>query len=234
VSETIVEIPVRRGQSVAAGEVLVRLDTRVAEAELAAAEAARRAAQAALDQAEQEFRRFEGLRASRIATPQQHDEARRARDEGLAAVAEREARVAQASKRLDDLTIRASTAGTVDQLPFDLGERLPPGGVAVVVLAEDAPWVRVWMPAEAVSRIAIGAPAEVIIQGIDRPLAGTIGEISREPAFTPHYALTERESAHLVYETRVELSNSPPGLRPGLAARVRVGRDAATSAGGKE
>jgi HlyD family secretion protein len=225
VSETIVEIPVRRGQEVAAGEVLVRLDTKVAEAELPAAEAARNAAQAGLDEAERELKRFEGLRASRVVTPQQYDAARRARDELVAIVAEREARVAQASERLEDLTIRAWTAGTVDQLPFDPGERLPPGGVAAVILADDVPWVRVWMPADAVARTTIGTPAQVTIQGLDQPLTGKVTEISREPAFTPHYALTERESAHLVYETRIELEGAPPGLRHGLAARVRVGRD---------
>jgi hypothetical protein len=46
--------------------------------------------------------------------------------------------------------------------------------------------------------------------------------ISREPEFTPHFALTERESAHLVYETRVVLSDAPPDIRPGIPAQVYI------------
>jgi hypothetical protein len=47
-------------------------------------------------------------------------------------------------------------------------------------------------------------------------------DISREPEFTPHYALTERDRVHLVYETRVRIENAPPQLRPGVPAEVTV------------
>ena len=46
--------------------------------------------------------------------------------------------------------------------------------------------------------------------------------MAREPEFTPHYALTERDRVHLVYETRVRLQDAPPGLRPGLPAEVEI------------
>ena len=44
--------------------------------------------------------------------------------------------------------------------------------------------------------------------------------MARESEFTPHYALTERESAHLVYETRIAIDDAPDELRPGLPARI--------------
>ncbi len=222
VSEEIVEISVARGSRVDSGAVLVRLDSSVAEAELKAFEAGHAAAQAALVEAEREFARQQELGRRRVASPQELDRARRLRDEALAIVAEKEARIAQARKHLEDRTIRAHAAGVVDQLPFEAGERAPAGGVVAVLQTEDRPWVRVWLPARAVARVTGAATAEIEIEGLERSLQGRLDEVAREPEFTPHYALTERESAHLVYRARIVLTDAPADLRPGLPARVKL------------
>jgi len=221
-SEVIVELPVAEGERVAAGEVVVQLDTAVWEAELNAHQAGLAAARALLTEAQGEFARQEKLRKSRVSTEQALDAARRQRDEAVAQVAEKQARIAQAEKRLENLTLRAFAPGVVDQLPFEVGERVPAGGVVAVVVADEAPWVRVFMPARAVAKVEVGSPAEVRVAGLDDPLPGTVRYLAREPEFTPHYALTERESAHLVYESRVELDEAPEGLRAGLPAWVRL------------
>jgi HlyD family secretion protein len=222
VAEVIVELPCARGEKVAAGGVVARLDDTVAQAELRAATAAQAAAQAAVQEQETRFGRFQELRRRNVATAQDYDQAKRARDEAVATLAEREARIAQVTKRLEDLTLRSFADGVVDQLPFEVGERVPAGAIAAVVLASEAPWVRVWLPARAVARISAQARAEVRIEGFDETLPGRLEDVAREPEFTPHYALTERESAHLVYQGRVVLEKAPPNLRPGLAARVKL------------
>jgi len=222
VSAVIVDLPVEVGSRVEAHAVVVQLDTTVAEANLRAYTAAREAAEAGLRQAQGEYQRVEGLRKARVSTEQALDDALRRRDEARALVAEKEARIAQAQKLLEDLTLRAHSAGVLDQLAFEEGERVPAGGVAAVVLADEEPWVRVWLPARAVARVQPGSSAEIEVEGLDGLLAGKVIHVAREPEFTPHYALTERESSHLVYETRVRIQDAPPALRPGLAARVRV------------
>jgi HlyD family secretion protein len=222
VSEVIVDVPVKRGSRVQAGEILVQLDTEVAEAEARAREAALAAAQAALAEAEGEFGRVEELARRRVASTKELDRARRERDEALAVAAEREARLKQAARKLEDLTIRAGTPGVVDQLPFEEGERVPVGGVAVVLQTDEAPWVRIWVPARAVALATAEARAEVEIAGFDKHLHGTLEDVAREPEFTPHYALTERETAHLVYRARVVLADAPADLRPGIPAQVRL------------
>ncbi len=234
-AELVVDVPVKVGEHVAAGQVVVKLDTTVAEADLKAYQAGRAAAAALLKEAEGEYARVARLRKAGVSTAQSLDEAERKRDEALAQVAEKEARIAQATKRLSDLTIRSATPGVVDQIAFDKGERAPAGGVVAVVLSDEAPWVRVWLPARAAARVTPGTPARVEVVGLDHTLEGRVRDISREPEFTPHFALTERESAHLVYETRIDLVNAPPQLRPGLPAQVRLrlgaGPAAAAAAG---
>lgn len=222
VSEVVVELPVPVGGRVEAGQVVVKLDTEVAEAELRAFEAAHAAAKASEVEAQGEFERAERLHKASVSTPQSLDEARRRRDEAIAVLAEKEARIAQARKRLRDLHVTSLAAGVVDQLPFEVGERVPAGGVVAVVVADEKPWVRVWLPARAVARLAPEAPAEVRVQAFGETLHGRLADVAREPEFTPHYALTEREGAHLVYETRIVLDDAPPELRPGLPAQVRL------------
>ncbi len=222
VSEVIVEIPVTAGSRVTPEQEVVRLDTEVAEAELRAFEAALAAVEATLVEGERELQRKTELSRRRVASQQELDRARRQRDEAAASVAEREARVIQARRRLRDLTLRSPAAGVVDQLPFEVGERVPPGAVVAVVQTLENPWVRIWVPARAVAQLSPEARAEVKIEGLPDWFSGRIEEVARQPEFTPHYALTERESAHLVYRARVVLTDAPADLRPGLPARVKL------------
>lgn len=222
ISEVIVEIPVTAGSRVLPDQEIVRLDTEVADAELKAFEASLAAAQATLVEAEREFQRKTELSRRRVASGQELDRARRQRDEATALAAEREARVLQARRRLRDLTLRSHDTGVVDQLPFEVGERVPPGAVVAVVQTDEDPWVRVWIPARAVALLTPEARAQVKIEGLKDWYGGRIEEVAREPEFTPHYALTERESAHLVYRARVVLTDAPADLRPGLPARVKL------------
>jgi HlyD family secretion protein len=222
ISEVIVDILAEEGERVEAEQIVVQLDIEVAEAELHAQESALAAAEALQIETEGEFKRQENLRRSRVASERALDSARRQRDEALALVNEKKARVLQAQKRLSDLTITSRDSGLVDQLPFEIGERVPAGGVVAVVISDEKPWVRVWFPARAVSKIALGTQARVKVEGLGQTLEGEVENISREPEFTPHFALTEKESAHLVYEARVILKNAPPELRPGIPAQVFI------------
>jgi HlyD family secretion protein len=231
VSEVIIEVPVERGQRVEPDQVLVRLDPVFAEVDVAAAEAAVASARSADATGAHELRRVQGLRERNVASIQDLERAQLARDEVAARLREATARLAAAHKHLADLTIASPVAGVVDQLPFDVGERVPAGSVLAIVLERGEPWVRVWIPERAFTAVVPGARAEVRIDGVRGPLGGRVLDVAREPEFTPHYALTERERVHLVYETRVVVEDAPDDLRPGVPAEVRIELPAALHAG---
>lgn len=220
VSETLLALPVTRGQQVSAGDVVARLDPTLAEAEVAHAEAGLAGARTGLSTAEHELARAQRLYGSRIASEQDLETAQLRRDEAAARLREAEARLASARHHLEDLVLRTPVDGVVDQLPFDPGERVPAGGVVVVVLDRAAPWVRVWLPEQMVASVAPGRVADVRVDGVAAALHGRVLDVAREPEFTPHFALTERDRVHLVYETRVGLEDAPPDLRPGVPAEV--------------
>jgi HlyD family secretion protein len=226
IAEVVAALPVGRGGAVAPGDVVVRLDSTLARAELAAAEAALAGARTADRVAEHELERLRGLRRRRVASEQDLDRAELQRDEATARLREAAAHLDAARKRVDDLVLRAPSEGVVDQLPYEVGERVPAGAVVAVILEQSDPWVRVWVPETAAARVRPGTRAEIAVDGLEAPLAGRVLDVSREPAFTPHYALTERDRVHLVYETRVEIEGAPAGLRPGVGATVRLFPDA--------
>ena len=222
ISETLIELRAGRGQRVRAGEVLARLDPTLTEADVAGAEARLAGALTAQATAAHDFERASGLRRAGVASEQDLERAQLSRDEAAARLREAQAVLAAARHRLDELVLRAPVDGIVDQTPFDPGERVPAGGVVSVLLESGVPWVRVWVPERRAAAVPLGLAAQDTIDGIAAPLAGRVIDVAREPAFTPHFALTERDRVHLVYEARVALPDAPPELRPGLPAEVRL------------
>jgi HlyD family secretion protein len=221
-SESIVGVSVERGQRVEKGDPLLQLDSTFALAEVARTEANLAAARTAVFVARQELERAKELRRRTVTSQQQLERAELSADEARARLREAEALVTAAHKRTDDLSLVSPVDGVVDQLPFDEGERVPAGSVLVVLLADGKPWVRVWLPETSYIRVMPGTPAEVRIDGLDDTLHGQVLDVARESEFTPHYALTERDRSHLVYEARVELQDAPSYLRPGMPADVHI------------
>lgn len=223
ISETILEVTAVRGERVVPGQVLARLDATLARAELAATEAVLAGARTGSLVAEQDWIRAQRLESESVASRQALDRARLTRAQAAAQLREAQARLEAQQKRLRDLTVVSPVSGVVDQLPFDPGERVPAGAVLAVVLADGPPWVRVWLPERALAGVGPGTPAEIRIDGLSTPRTGHVLDIGREPEFTPHFALTERERGHLVYESRVALdADTEPPLRPGVPAEVTI------------
>jgi HlyD family secretion protein len=221
-SETIVSVNAERGDRVEAGTLLVALDDTFAAADVARAGAALAGARTGETVAHQDLERARSLRRDHVVSAQALDRARLSHDEATARLREAQAALEAAQKRVRDLAITSPVSGVLDQLPFDLGERVPAGAVVAVVLADGDPWVRVWVPETAYVRTLPGIEAEIRIDGVEGALRGKVLDVAREPEFTPHYALTERDRVHLVYETRVRILNAPKTLRPGAPAEVTI------------
>ena len=257
--EALVERPVREGERVEAGALVVRLDSGRLAAQAARARSARDEALAllaelrrgprdeqvaearavlagadgALRTARGELQRALTLEeadyASRSRLDQvrmNHDAALSARDaararlraletgataeeltRGESALAGAEAALTDAELRLARLEVRAPRAGIVDALPFELGERPAPGAVLAVLLADGAPWARVHVPEPVRVKLRPGARARVRIDGYDEPFEGRLRSVSHEAAFTPYFALTQRDRSRLSYLAEVEVTS---------------------------
>lgn len=273
VNEPIIAIEAREGQTLAAGQVVLRLDDQRERAELATAQAARDQAAARLaelqrgpraeritaarahatgaqdsyDAAQREYVRKQALLKRKLISPQdldqvraQRDTAQATRDAARADLAEavngstteeleqaRQAlQAADAALRarqitLDRLTLRAPQAARVDALPFELGERPKPGAVVAVLLGGAAPYAHVYVPEQERARLAPGHAAKVYVDGIAAPFDAKVRSISSDPAFTPYFALNERDRSRLSYSAKVELQGKDIAQLPaGVPVRV--------------
>jgi HlyD family secretion protein len=130
--------------------------------------------------------------------------------------------VAELSLRIERLSVRAPRAGRVDALPFELGERAPAGGVVAVLLADGAPYARVYVPQPLRVRLAEGGRARVTVPGLERSYGGKLRAISSEAAFTPYFALTQHDRSHLAYVAEVDLDEAEArDLPTGVPVEVR-------------
>jgi len=125
-------------------------------------------------------------------------------------------------KNLQDLTITAKRDGLLDNLPWNLGERVTAGSPVAIVLAGNAPFARVYVPEPYRVKIKSGDQLSVKVDGLEKSFNGTVRWISSEPAFTPYYALNQAERANLMYLAEVLLPNSAANLPMGVPAQVQM------------
>jgi HlyD family secretion protein len=123
-------------------------------------------------------------------------------------------------KKLSDLTITAKRDGLLDNLPWNLGERVTLGSPVAIVLAGNAPFARVYVPEPYRVKVKVADELLVQVDGLSVPIIGTVRWISAEPAFTPYYALNQAERANLMYLAEIQLPDSAADLPMGVPAQV--------------
>lgn len=117
-----------------------------------------------------------------------------------------EAELAQFDISAGRLLVRAPRAGIIEALPFKLGERPPAGATVVVMLADGAPYARVYVPEPLRVTVKSGTRAQVHVDGVEEGFAGEVRYISAQAAFTPYFALTQKDRRHLSYLAEVTLT----------------------------
>lgn len=141
-------------------------------------------------------------------------------DQAKAELMAAKADVALQEQKLAELTITATRDGTLDNLPYNLGERVPVNGIVAVIQASRVPYARVYVPAKFRLNFVPGKTVTVNVDGLASPLQGTVRWVATEPSFTPYFALTEEERSRLMYLAEVDLPESAKSLPSGVPAQV--------------
>jgi HlyD family secretion protein len=274
VNEPITEIAVAEGETLTAGQLVLRQDDTRARARLREAEAAVGQARARLDelvrgpreeQIEQaganlegarqdvEFRRLQFQRAKdllekELASPETRDRARAELDAAEAGLelrraqlqellagttieqlAQAEQALQQAQARRDGAAVdverhvlRATVDGVFDSRLFEAGERPPAGQPVAVMLGGRQPYARIYIPERLRAHVRPGTEARVSVDGIGTPLAGRVRWVAHEAAFTPYFALTERDRGRLTYLAKVDLEDREERLPDGIPVEVEL------------
>ena len=272
VAGRLVERPVERGGQVKKGDRLFMIDPVLARADVAHGEAAlaeskaryenlltgkrqeekdvtaaqRRETEAALAQAEAEYKRQTELLARGVSARKEYEQAEsqarqlRSRTASLTAqekvnelaarpdeieaasslVEQNQATLDQARKRLDDAMPGAPEDALVENTFFNPGEWVPAGTPVVSLLAPARVKLRFFVPEEDVARARMGQQVSFTCDTCPADLKATIIYVSPRAEFTPPviYSQTARTKLVFLIEARPEAGQVK--LSPGLPVTV--------------
>ena len=184
------------GRTVRQGEVLVRLDSRQEQAQLAAAEAERDLARLQLD-------RIAGLRDKGVSSQAELDAAR-------AAHAQAEARVGEIRATIARKTIRAPFTGMLGIRQADLGQYLSSGDPSVPLQSLDPIHVDFAVPQQQVAGLREGTGVEVDVAGAP-PVRGRVTAID---------SVVDPDTRNILVQATFD--NADGALRPGMFVEAQV------------
>jgi HlyD family secretion protein len=236
----------------ALGQAQARLDELVRgprSEQIAAARAAVEGAKDELDFRRSDYARVQDIHEKDLASDELLDRAKAALDGAISndkflraqlqelltgttveELAQAENAVKQAAARRDLLAvdlarhdITAPVDGIADSRLFELGERPNPGQAVMIVLAGDQVYARVYVPEQFRVHVTPGRDATIHVDGLAEAIPGRVRWVASEAAFTPYFALTERDRGHLTYLAKIDLVESRERLPDGVPVEVDLG-----------
>ena len=117
-------------------------------------------------------------------------------------------------------TLTSPVDGILDTRILEPGERPVPGQPVVVVLGGGQPYARVYVPETQRVHIRPGTEARIYVDGSSAAIAGRVRWVASDPAFTPYYALTERDRGRLSYAAKVDIAEETERLPDGVPVEV--------------
>lgn len=212
-SGLLMDLKVREGDFVEAGDVIAQLDRRDAQLRVQQAEASVKMAQVQLAGAQREFERLERLAKDQATTGAELDRVTSTRDAAHAGLEAAQAALALARKANADADVRAPYSGLVVARLKGEGEwisTMPPA--PLVVLTEMDPMeLRVEVPAALLSRLKVGDALTVRLPALERTLTTLI---TRR---VPQVSAQTR-----TFSVFAEIPNEDRSLAAGLFAEVRL------------
>ncbi len=212
VAGAVVQIEVKAGDTVKAGQLLMRLDARAADQNAAASDAQVASARALLDAATKDYERQKQLFSKQYISQAALE---RAESQFKATQAQVNAQLAQAGAARAQSgfhLVRAPYAGVVAELPVSLGDMAMPG----------RPLLTLYDPGQL--RVSAAVPQSASLQLGDKPavrieLPG-LPEAQRSPQPRSVQRLPTVDPATHTVQIRAELPPGFSGATPGLFARL--------------
>ncbi|TXS94044.1 HlyD family efflux transporter periplasmic adaptor subunit [Parahaliea maris] len=183
-----------------------------AQASVDTARANRDAAEAALDSAREQL-----LRLTNGTRPEQLEQ-------GAAELEAAQAELALQEHYLQELSVTATRDAWLDSLPWNVGERVPQGATLAIMLANNKPFARVYVPEKHRAHLQPGMEFTVHVDGIETPFTSHLRWIATDPAFTPYYALNASDRSRLVYMAEFDLVDGDE-LPTGIPVQVMLSGD---------
>lgn len=223
VSGSVTALPVKAGDNVKAGQLLVRIDTRIAAQQAMTNQAQVGAAKAQLSAAHQEY-----VRKKRLYEKQYISQAALERAESDYKTAEAQTKAQLAQTGLSNVqtglhTINAPYAGVVAEVMTELGDMAMPGKPLLAIYDPSLLRVVINVPQSQVDKIKQEASIKVLISGAN--------EAERSLSGTQVSVLPTADSVSNMVKVRVTLPQNTVSIKPGMFARAEVPVSGTTTQG---
>lgn len=210
----VAAVYVDEGSRVGRGQTLLTMETDYARLDIQQAEAELTRARAAEEDAKRDFERKEGLLANESIPQATFDRSQGTYDQARAARESAEVALRTAKQKLADSVIRSPMTGVVAERRTDVGEHLGEAGVAFVIVQTSPLKLRFSVPERYLGEVQRGQRVAATVDPYPGEIfTGTIKTVGGviDPANRTFFA-------------EAEFPNSDGRLRPGLFARVKLGR----------
>lgn len=224
VSGEIVSLPVKEGQRVKRGDLLMKIKPDVYVAQRNQYAAGLLSAQASLSRTEPEFNRMQDLFKKGLVSQAEFDQAKAAYETSKAGYAQAKASLDQAEENLRKTTVFSPMDGTVSQLNSELGERVLGTqqfqGTDVMTIADLSRMeARVDVSETDVVLVSIGDTARVAVDAFpNRKINAIVYEIANTA--TSKGLGTQEEVTN--FEVKMRVIDKGVTLRPGMSMTADV------------
>lgn len=205
------DVLVREGESVQAGQVVIRMDPSDYEARLAQAQGALAAAQGQLDIARQARDNNQALLAKNFISKNAYDNGVNQYAIAVANVDSAKGALAVAQKALADTQVRAPMAGLISNRSVQPGEKISADNRLLDVVDLRTMELEAAVPAMEISRLRLGQQVQVRIEGIASPVEGKVVRINP--------ATVSGSRSIMAY---VQIANPDLQLRAGMFAQAEL------------
>lgn len=206
----VVDVNLKAGQKVHAGDVLLRLDDTDLRAKLQQAKAAVTALDATRSQAEGDERRDAKLVISRAVSQQELERARTALRTAEADLLRAQETVKEVQAVLDWATIRSPIDGVVIDKKVDVGDMVSPGQMLVTLFDPKRMQLVASVRESLAHHLQVGQEIDARVEGLKKQCQGTISEI-----------VPEAQSASRTFQVKVT-GPCPTGIYTGMFGRILI------------
>jgi len=209
----VVEVNLKAGQVVHAGDVLMRLDDVDLQARRRQAEAVLHAAQAARAQAEADANRADNLWKAKALSRQEYERADTALKSADAELSRARESINENQATLEWATIRSPIRGIVIDKRVSVGDTVTPGQILATLFDPLQMQLVASVRESLAQRLSVGQPIEVQIGSFHKQCLGTISEI-----------VPEAESSSRAFQVKVT-GPCPEGVYSGMFGRILIPLD---------
>jgi membrane fusion protein, multidrug efflux system len=211
-SGIVTQIAFQSGAPVREGDLLVQLDTKQEQAQLAQQQARLAAVEAARELARLNFERMQGLVNEGAITRAEYDQAVAQQRQTVAEQTQTEAQIEEIRATIARKTIRAPFSGILGLRQVNLGQYLSSGDPVVPLQSLDPTYVNFGVPQQDAGQVRVGQTVRITTENF-----GAVALIGRVTAIN---SIVDEATRNV--QVQATLANPNGKLRPGMFVQTEI------------